>query len=483
MHYMKLREIDPPMGGKICNNEEIPNHKEIVSGYPFMRGKTRSNKEIDKKLYQCLLNGEFGIEKESLRVDAKGHLASTAHPEGLSDKISRDFSEGQVEFISGVYDNLEDACDEICDLQCMIEGAILSRPDGGEYIWTYSNPPLFEEEQNIRIAEFSGEKKEKTTYREYLAEKYGKVKMLFSGVHFNYSMPETFFELLLKKFPGQSLSKLKSEWYVKLADVLLSDSWLIVALTSASPVADPGFLKGLGVPEEEWESYASFRNSPYGYWNLFLPELSYVDFDSYLNSIDRYIKDGSIWSIQELYYPIRLKPAGENSMENLRQNGVNHIELRMLDLNPMCCAGVARRDLAFIHYLIAFRAAELLHLWENAEELSERERLMIHRQAARIHFWEENPDYQSKALQLLEDMKHFYMACEKEGMIFPKDDTFRDRSEGVCYIGIPEGYTIAEVIEFERQKILNPDRRYANQIREKYQSDYIAARMQEIFMN
>ena len=124
--------------------------------------KSKNNKEMESKLYQCLLNGEFGIEKESLRVNADGYLADTAHPEGLSDKISRDFSEGQVEFISGVYDNLEDACDEICDLQCIIEGAVLNRPGGGEYIWTYSNPPLFKKEGNIRIAEFSEGKKEKT---------------------------------------------------------------------------------------------------------------------------------------------------------------------------------------------------------------------------------------------------------------------------------------------------------------------------------
>ncbi len=441
--------------------------------------KSRKTKE---RLYRYLLAGEFGIEKESLRVDADGRLAVTPHPEGFDDRISRDFSEGQVEFISGVYDNLEDACNEICDLQCMVEGAIIHRPEGGEYMWTYSNPPLFLEENSIRIAEFSGEKEEKTTYRAYLAEKYGKVKMLFSGVHLNYSMPQEFFGLLGKLTSEKAGSKLKSEWYVKLADTLLSDSWLIVALTSASPMADGSFLTGLGVPEEEWNAYASFRNSPYGYWNLFLPELSYSDFSSYVDSIDRYIKNGSIQSIQELYYPIRLKPAGENSLEHLRNSGVNHIELRMLDLNPMCCAGVARRDLIFIHLLIAYRTAELLRLssetlWERPADagnrrfhacavwngrISERERLTLHRQASRFYFWEENPGFQSCALQLLDDMKDFYTVYERDGMY------------------IPNGYAISDVIEFERQKILHPDQRYANRIRKKYQPDYIGVRMDEI---
>ncbi len=36
--------------------------------------------EVDKKIFRNLLRGEFGIEKESLRVGADGYLASTAHP-------------------------------------------------------------------------------------------------------------------------------------------------------------------------------------------------------------------------------------------------------------------------------------------------------------------------------------------------------------------------------------------------------------------
>ena len=197
--------------------------------------------KTDKRIYQNLLQGEFGIEKESLRITADGRLAATAHPFGLNERISRDFSEGQVEFISGVYNNLEDACNEICSLQWEVEQAIVHRSTGDEYMWTYSNPPLFEKEASIRIAEFAGSREEKTTYREYLAQKYGKVKMLFSGVHLNYSMPKAFFALLQEKIPDQPQGFVKSEWYVQLCDILMSDSWLIVALTSASPAADPFF--------------------------------------------------------------------------------------------------------------------------------------------------------------------------------------------------------------------------------------------------
>ncbi len=422
------------------------------------------SQNVDRKLYQQLFNGEFGIEKESLRVDARGYLASTSHPMGLSEKISRDFSESQVEFISGVYDNLAGACDEICDLQCMVEAAIYDRPEGREYMWTYSNPPLYQAEGSVRIAEFEGYKESKTTYREYLAEKYGKVKMLFSGVHLNYSMPPAFFEMLQEKVPDKSLKELKSEWYVRLCDELMEDSWLLVALTAASPVADAGFLKGLGVPEEEWNQYASFRNSKYGYWNLFVPELSYADFASYLKSMERYVKKKEIDSIQELYYPIRLKPAGENTFENLKKNGVNHIELRMLDLNPMCCSGVARRDLIFIHLLIAYKTAHIIKNWKEQKwERKDKDRILLHQAAAGFSFWEKYAQCKTYACGLIQDMKAFFSSCEKEkNVLFPDD------------------YAVFDVLDFEEAKILNPAKRYANQLLENYKEDYIGARMREI---
>ena len=427
------------------------------------------SQEVDKLIYQNLLRAEFGIEKESLRVDADGYLARTKHPNIRKKGISRDFGESQVEFISSVYTNIQDACVEICCLQDIVEQAVAKRTTGKEYIWTYSNPPLYHGEDSIHIAEFAGFKKQKTTYREYLAQKYGKVKMLFSGVHLNYSMPQDFFVFLLKKEPNFPIKQLKSEWYLKLCDVLMSDSWLLVALTAASPVADVQFLDGLHVPPEERNSYASFRNSIYGYWNPFIPELSYTDFASYLNSMKEYVKRKEIDSIQELYYPIRLKPAGENTLERLMENGVNHIELRMLDLNPMCCAGVAKRDLIFIHLLTAYRTAELLwgngqqRMFQSDQALSDKERILLHKMAARASFWEERPDLKESACRLIHKMKAFYADYEKNTNSY-----------------IPNDYNIAEVLAFEEDKILNPDKRYANQLRKLYEKDYIKTRMREM---
>ncbi len=435
----------------------------------------------ERKLNQELLKGEFGIEKESLRVDACGNLAVTPHIPMPTEQISRDFSESQVEFVSRVHLKLQKACEEICVLQSMVEEKIAHRREGREFIWTYSNPPLYSGEENIKIAEFTGVLESKTAYRNYLSGKYGKVKMLYSGVHFNYSLPDDFFDMYKEYFPGNTKKEKKSEWYVQLTDALMTDSWLIVALTAASPVAEAQFLKDLGIPEGEWEEYASFRNSIYGYWNLFIPELSYASFASYLKSINEYILSKKMDSIQELYYPIRLKPKGENTLANLRETGVNHIELRMLDLNPLCCSGVAGRDLIFIHLLIVYRSARLFRMQENQkirgtqnsrdksrihgifpETVSDYERILLHQKAARFSFWEENADCKAYAFALLADMKQYFKG-------YLKNDGY-----------VPADYDIFGVLDFELQKIREPKLRYANQLREKYQPDYIGMRMKEV---
>ena len=57
------------------------------------------------------------------------------------------------------------------------------------------------------------------------------------------------------------------------------------------------------------------------------------------------------------HYPIRLKPRGANRLETLREQGVNHIELRMIDLNPLRLEGIDVRDVKFAQLLLVWLAA------------------------------------------------------------------------------------------------------------------------------
>lgn len=118
-------------------------------------------------------------------------------------------------------------------------------------------------------------------------------------------------------------------------------SWLLVLLTAASPIYERSLL-GFGKRGMAFSGDGSRRFGKNGYWNHFVPALDDSSLSAYENSVARYIENGALLSASELYLPVRLKPRGENSLESLEKNGVDHIELRMFDLNPLEPLEIAR---------------------------------------------------------------------------------------------------------------------------------------------
>ena len=62
-----------------------------------------------------------GIEKESLRTSPSGQLAQTAHPRALGSAltnphITTDFSEAQVELVTGAHASVQDCLQELTQI-------------------------------------------------------------------------------------------------------------------------------------------------------------------------------------------------------------------------------------------------------------------------------------------------------------------------------------------------------------------------------
>ena len=300
----------------------------------------------NKYISQLLKKGEFGLEKESLRVTHLGKLSQSKHPFPNDPHISRDFCENQTEIITDVFDSVDGVLDDLKKLHCILNEKLSS---SGEYLWSFSNPPKFDTPDEIPIAEVND-----NNYRNYLSKKYGKVKMLYSGIHLNFSFPQNVIFHLFNISGDNNLTDFKNKFYLSLSSKLVEYSWLIVYLTAASSVIDNSFLKHLGLDENLKYKYSSFRCSEIGYRNFFTPILDYTDLDGYIDSINRYINSGELFSGSELYYPVRLKPRGKNSLDSLKNKGVNHIELRMLDVNPLSEIGIFKEDIEFIHLLIIY---------------------------------------------------------------------------------------------------------------------------------
>ncbi|MCI5623962.1 glutathione synthase, partial [Anaerostipes sp.] len=298
--------------------------------------------------------GELGLEKESLRVDAYGFLPKTKHPFPNHPNIERDFCENQIEIITDVFYSIPEVYQQLLSIQQFILKELANLNTGPEFLWPFSNPPYIRNEDDIHIATYSNHWKTKEEYRKYLAKKYGKRKMLFSGIHFNFSFESTFLESQFKSSAYESFFEYKNQLYLNLAKKITQYAWLLVYLTSASPVADGSLINDESIGKDLKGEYASFRCSEIGYWNSFVPILNYSSLKDYINSIQVYIQNGKLKFLSELYYPVRLKTKGENSLERLLTDGINHIELRMFDLNPLDPAGIKELDLTFVYYFIFY---------------------------------------------------------------------------------------------------------------------------------
>ena len=348
-----------------------------------------------------ILKGFFGLERETLRVDGNGRLARSLHP-FRSKRLSRDFCENQLEIITPVCDSVKDALKALGKLDAYARKRLAKT---GESLWLYSNPPFFESEDEIPIAQYKGKFSFEYEYRAFLEKRYGKRLMLYSGIHFNFSFKKEF----LKRQKESS-----DEIYLRLFRQLSKNSWLLVLLTAASPVYDRSFDKS-GKQGLALNAYASPRSGSKGYWNTFVPVLDYSSVKNYVKSAQAYVRSGALYSAHELYLPVRIKPRGENSPENLEKTGIDHIELRMFDLDPLEKLGIAEKDLDFAHLLAIYLLSEKDFRFTKALQA---EAIKNHQNAALYdlkNVWIGKKPIIEAALDILAKMERYYSAFpEKE---------------------------------------------------------------------
>ncbi|QGG46815.1 bifunctional glutamate--cysteine ligase GshA/glutathione synthetase GshB [Heliorestis convoluta] len=318
---------------------------------------------IKENLSTQLFKGTFGLEKENVRVDRQGKLALTLHPKEFGDKlynpyIKTDFSESQVEMVTPVCGSIEEVYAFLENLQ-----DIISLNIGEEYLWPQSNPPIVPEEEEIPIAVFASEGSAEREYRQRLAEKYGRKKQLLSGIHYNFSFDEDFLMRLHREFGGKEKYRdFKDALYLKVAKNFLRYRWLLIYLTGASPAYHKSFGEKFAAMSEELdsESYyfkdmSSLRNSKCGYKNEEDFIVSYDSLEGYISAIQSLIDDGKIANANEFYNPVRLKAKGKKgNLEQLKNGGIQYLELRIFDLNPFNKNGIFMEDIYLTHLFMIY---------------------------------------------------------------------------------------------------------------------------------
>jgi glutamate--cysteine ligase len=308
-----------------------------------------------------------GMEKESLRVRPDGALATTPHPARLGSalthpNVTTDFSEAQLELITGVHDSAAACLAELTAIHQAVYKAI-----GEELLWCASMPCRLPADDQIPIGRYgtSNIGRAKSIYRMGLSHRYGRRMQTISGIHYNFSLPDA----------------LTSEAYFALIRNFRRYSWLLLYLFGASPAVCESFVAGRAHELERLSEdtfylpYAtSLRMGRLGYQSDAQSSLavSYNNLESYAASLQEAltrpypayeaigIRDGddyrqlatSLLQMENEFYgtirPKRVIHPGERPLHALRDRGVEYVEVRLMDLDPFHAVGITAGTIRFL---------------------------------------------------------------------------------------------------------------------------------------
>ena len=352
------------------------------------------------QLQSLFIEGNFGIEKEGLRTDMEEKLAMTDHPYTLGSRLYHpymmtDFSEAQPELITPVRPSLELSMNWLEALHDVLHRSL---PDD-EYLWPNSMPNILPEEEEIPIIRYNDP--DAIRYREYLAESYGKKKQTISGIHFNFSFSDAFIEAVFEhQSQFNTLVEFKNDLYIKLAGNFLKYEWVLLYLFGASPYADPSFYdsKSGRLLKKPTDYVRSLRNSSFGYHNHEEVIVNYDSVECYVKDIENFVETGHLSEEREFYGNARLRGRGER-LRDMLDTGVDYIEFRSFDLNPLDRLGISYDQGRFYHLFFLYM------VWLDSEATVEE---ITEGQEKNLNTADENPfessAFKEEGLQILEDM-------------------------------------------------------------------------------
>ena len=364
---------------------------------------------------QRLLGIRRGIEKESLRALPSGALAMTPHPRALGStlthpNITTDFSESQVELITGVHQDVQACLAELEDVQQATFQAL-----GDELLWVSSMPCCLPEDDAIPLGQFGSSNvgQSKTVYRSGLGHRYGRRMQTISGIHYNWSLPDV-----------------TSEDYFGLIRNFRRHAFLLLYLFGASPAVCSTFVAGRQHQLQALNAHTmylpyatSLRMGRLGYQSDAQASLavSYNSLEGYAYSLHgalttpypayqaigvqspqgQFLQLGTgLLQIENEFYgtirPKRVIFPGERPLHALRERGVEYVEVRLMDLDPFEPLGINAQTMRFLDVFLLHclqadsppdTPEEIAALSHNQQAVAERGRqpgLMLERGAAQV---------------------------------------------------------------------------------------------------
>ena len=376
------------------------------------------SKRLDALTVEQIKGISRGIEKESLRTTLAGDLAHTPHPAGLGSAltnphITTDFSESQVELVTGVHRDVDACLSELQQIHQFVYQAI-----DQDMLWACSMPGTLPADEDIPVGDYGRSHigQAKRIYRMGLSHRYGRRMQTISGIHYNWSLPG-----------------LSNEQYFALIRNFRRQSFLLLVLFGASPAVATDFVSDAARQLHALQAWGSrtlylphatsLRMGRLGYQSDAQSSLavSYNSLEGYAASLHDALTrsyppyedigirgpDGayrqlstSLLQIENEFYssirPKRVIQTGERPLHALRARGVEYVEVRCMDLNPFLATGIDSQtarliDTFLLHCLLSDSAPdtpqEIAELALNQQRVATRGRepgLTLQRQGSEV---------------------------------------------------------------------------------------------------
>lgn len=308
-----------------------------------------SKPELNAKLFES----KFGLEAKKHRVLTDGRASRYPYPQALCSRrhnlyLNSGFTDNMIDFETTPVIGSKNAVRQLKMLEQIMVGQLHS----DERLWPLSMAPAPVYKHDLDFLMNDNTKTWDQANHDYLGKKYGITQELLGDVHVNFSLDSDLVKTLYSQFyedKYDSLVDFQNHLYFKMAQRFVLYQWLFTYLYGASPVSED-----MNIPEHLELPVRSLRCSDYGDDNLPNEQVGYDSLEDHFTKLQHFLDDGTYYSIKEFFGPVRCRRHNQDvaDLQGMLNDGINYLEFRSFDLDPLSRTGVSDDTINFLELLM-----------------------------------------------------------------------------------------------------------------------------------
>ncbi|MGM9891876.1 glutamate--cysteine ligase [Limosilactobacillus sp.] len=306
---------------------------------------------LNAKMFSC----RFGLEAKKHRVLTNGRASRYPYPADLRTRqynlyLNSGFTDDMIDFETPPVVGSKPA---VINLK-MLEQIMIAHLRSDERLWPLSMAPAPLYQKDLDYLKTAFTKPWDQENHDYLGNKYGIEKEIMGDVHINFGLDDDLITELYHRFyqdEYQSEVDFRNHLYFKLAQTYYLYQWLFTYLFGASPVTEDmpdSFPDTLELPVR------SIRASEFGDDNIASERITYNSLEEHIDQLQSFMDNGTFYSLKEFFGPVRLRRHNQD-MRDLKASlaqGINYLEFRNFDLDPLSRTGISDDTLNFLELLL-----------------------------------------------------------------------------------------------------------------------------------